>query len=163
MKLDLYCYKENDQDLYYKSGNSAFDLRSNEDKIIKPKSINSIKTGYWFNLEMLQHQLEMNKLFKYFKIELQIVPRSGLAKKNGITIENTPGTIDLNYQGEIECIIKNDSNEDFIITKGDRIAQAKLGLVVDLDKVEIKYMDKNSVFPVKSNRGETGFGDSGVK
>jgi len=88
--------------------------------------------------------------------EAQIRPRSGLALKNGVTVLNTPGTIDADYRGEIGIILINLGSEDFVITRGMRIAQmiiapyiqGKFNLVDDLDTTA---------------RGEGGFGSTGVK
>lgn len=88
--------------------------------------------------------------------EAQIRPRSGLALKNGITVLNTPGTIDADYRGEIGIILINLGNEDFVVSRGMRIAQmiiasyvkARFSLVEDLDNTA---------------RGAAGFGSTGVK
>ncbi len=88
--------------------------------------------------------------------EAQIRPRSGLALKNGVTVLNTPGTIDSDYRGEIGVILINLGVEDFTVTRGMRIAQmiiakyehAKLSLSIDLDETA---------------RGEGGFGSTGIK
>ena len=89
-------------------------------------------------------------------MEMQIRPRSGLALKNGITVLNTPGTIDSDYRGEIQIILINLSNEDFIIERGMRIAQA---VVARHEHVEIVLEESLS----DTQRGEGGFGHSGVK
>lgn len=87
--------------------------------------------------------------------EIQIRPRSGLALKHGISVLNTPGTIDSDYRGEIKVILINHSQEDFCIKQGDRIAQAVINEIV------------RAVFEVVDNltpsvRGEGGFGSSGI-
>lgn len=87
--------------------------------------------------------------------EAQVRPRSGLAAKNGVTVLNTPGTIDADYRGEIKVILVNLSTESFVIERGMRIAQmviarharAELNIVASLDETE---------------RGEGGFGSTGV-
>lgn len=88
--------------------------------------------------------------------EAQIRPRSGLAIKNGITVLNTPGTIDADYRGEIKVILINLSDQTFTISNGDRICQMVIS----------KY-SKASLSPVEvlseSDRGNGGFGHSGVK
>jgi len=87
--------------------------------------------------------------------ELQIRPRSGLALKHGITLPNTPGTIDEDYRGEIGVIILNTSREDFVVTRGMRIAQAVLAPVIRLTWVEVSELDETA-------RGTGGFGSTGI-
>jgi len=87
--------------------------------------------------------------------ELQIRPRSGLALKHGITLPNTPGTIDEDYRGEIGIIILNTSDEDFVVTRGMRIAQAVLAPVIRLTWVEVSELDETA-------RGAGGFGSTGI-
>lgn len=86
--------------------------------------------------------------------ELQIRPRSGLALKNGITLPNTPGTIDEDYRGEIGIIMLNTSAEPFTITRGMRIAQAVLAPVVRAVWEEVEDLDATA-------RGAGGFGSTG--
>jgi dUTP pyrophosphatase len=86
--------------------------------------------------------------------ELQIRPRSGLALKNGITLPNTPGTIDEDYRGELGVIVLNTSNEAFVITRGMRIAQAVLAPVVRAVWNEVDDLDATA-------RGAGGFGSTG--
>lgn len=88
--------------------------------------------------------------------EAQIRPRSGLAIKSGITVLNTPGTIDSEYIGEICVILLNCSDEIFEIAQGDRIAQM---VINKFEKAEWNVVDELT----KTERGETGFGDSGIK
>lgn len=87
--------------------------------------------------------------------ELQIRPRSGLALKHGITLPNTPGTIDEDYRGEIGVIILNTGREDFVVTRGMRIAQAVLAPVIRLTWVEVCELDETA-------RGTGGFGSTGI-
>lgn len=87
--------------------------------------------------------------------ELQIRPRSGLALKHGITLPNTPGTIDEDYRGEIGVIVLNAGQEDFVITRGMRIAQAVLAPVIRLTWVEVSALDETA-------RGAGGFGSTGM-
>jgi dUTP pyrophosphatase len=87
--------------------------------------------------------------------EAQIRPRSGLAIKNGITVLNTPGTIDADYRGEIKVILINLSNEDFVIHSGDRICQM---VIAKYEQAEILQVEVLS----ESDRGEGGFGHTGV-
>jgi dUTP pyrophosphatase len=87
--------------------------------------------------------------------EAQIRPRSGLAMKSGITILNTPGTIDADYRGEVRIILANLSAEDFTIRDGDRIAQM---VIARHDRAEWEVVEK---LP-ESERGEGGFGSTGT-
>ena len=88
--------------------------------------------------------------------ELQIRPRSGLALKYGITVVNTPGTIDAVYRGNIGVILKNDGTEPFIIEQGDRIAQGVLNKVEEANLIEVDSLDE-------TDRSDSGYGKSGVK
>ncbi len=87
--------------------------------------------------------------------ELQIRPRSGLALKHGITVLNTPGTVDPDYRGEIKVILINLGEKDFVIRRGDRIAQAVLCPVV---RFEWELVEELS----PTQRGEGGFGSTGL-
>jgi dUTP pyrophosphatase len=86
--------------------------------------------------------------------EAQIRPRSGLALKHGITLVNTPGTIDADYRGEIKLIMINVGNEDFTIKRGERIAQM---VVNKIEQIEWEIADKLE----ESDRGQGGFGHTG--
>ena len=88
--------------------------------------------------------------------EIQIRPRSGLAAKRGITVLNTPGTIDADYRGEIKVILINLSKDKFTVKKGDRIAQMVVCPVV---KVQLEDVQELSL----TNRGVGGFGSTGDK
>ncbi|MDZ7756183.1 MAG: dUTP diphosphatase [Rhodohalobacter sp.] len=88
--------------------------------------------------------------------EAQIRPRSGLAIKNGITMLNTPGTIDADYRGEVKVIAINHGEDDFEISHGDRIAQMVIAPVTQFPVVEVDELDE-------TDRGEGGFGSTGVK
>jgi dUTP pyrophosphatase len=87
--------------------------------------------------------------------ELQIRPRSGLALKHGITLPNTPGTIDSDYRGELGVILLNTGAEPFVVTRGMRIAQAVLAPVLRAAWVEVASLDE-------TDRGVGGFGSTGV-
>lgn len=91
-----------------------------------------------------------------FGYEVQIRPRSGLAFKNGITVINSPGTIDSDYRGEIGILLINLSNENFEINNGDRIAQ------MVLSKYEVPNFIETSEISI-SQRGKDGFGSTGKK
>lgn len=88
--------------------------------------------------------------------EIQVRPRSGLALKKGITVLNTPGTIDADFRGGIGVILINHSNEPFIVEQGDRIAQLVL---MKVDKIEWRKVDNLD----ETVRGEGGFNSTGVK
>ncbi|MGD1816000.1 MAG: dUTP diphosphatase [Pleomorphochaeta sp.] len=87
--------------------------------------------------------------------EAQVRPRSGLAAKFGVTVLNTPGTIDADYRGEVKVILINHGKKDFIINDKDRIAQFVIAQVVTTDFVEVDELDE-------TDRGEGGFGSTGV-
>ncbi|MAL79215.1 MAG: dUTP diphosphatase [Sneathiella sp.] len=87
--------------------------------------------------------------------EAQIRPRSGLALKKGITLPNTPGTIDADYRGEVGIILMNMGEENFRIERGDRIAQMIIAPVLQARWQEVKTLDETT-------RGEGGFGSTGV-
>jgi dUTP pyrophosphatase len=87
--------------------------------------------------------------------EVQVRPRSGLALKHGITCLNTPGTIDSDYRGEVKVILANLGEDDFQITKGDRIAQIVVAPVTRATMVEVDEIDDTA-------RGAGGFGSTGV-
>jgi dUTP pyrophosphatase len=87
--------------------------------------------------------------------ELQIRPRSGLAYKNGITVLNSPGTIDSDYRGEIKVLLINHSEDDFNIKSGDRIAQAVVQKVYQASFEIVEELDQTV-------RGSGGFGSTGI-
>ncbi len=125
---------------YATSGSAGFDLRANEEVTLFPGDYKLVKTGLFIQLP--------------YNYELQIRPRSGLALKNGITVLNTPGTVDSDYIGEIGIILYNTSKELFKVNIGDRIAQAVLNEVAQAKFVEVKELKE-------TERGEGGFGSSG--
>lgn len=96
----------------------------------------------------------------YFEIpagyEIQVRPRSGLAAKHGITVLNSPGTIDADYRGELKVILVNLSSDPFVIEKGERIAQIVLAAHAHIEWEETSELSD-------SERGEGGFGSTGVK
>lgn len=96
----------------------------------------------------------------YFEIpasyEIQVRPRSGLAAKHGITVLNSPGTIDADYRGELKVILVNLSSEPFVIESGERIAQ-----IVLAEHAHIEWQETSELSD--SERGEGGFGSTGVK
>lgn len=88
--------------------------------------------------------------------EAQVRPRSGLALKHGLTVLNTPGTIDADYRGEIGVVLINLSQEDFVINDGERIAQMVIAKHEQGDFVVVEELDE-------TERGEGGYGHTGVK
>lgn len=121
---------------------AGMDLFSIEEIILEPMERKMIHTG-------IKIQLPKNT-------EAQIRPRSGLALKHGITVLNTPGTIDEGYRGEIRIILINFSKEKFKIQKGMKIAQMVIKPVLNLQVEEVYELTETS-------RGESGFGSSGLK
>ena len=138
---------ENNPDLplpkYETDGSAGMDLTAaNEEPIIlKAGQRQLIKTGIAIALEK--------------GYEAQVRPRSGLALKNGITVLNTPGTIDSDYRGEVGVILINLSNEDFEIKRGMRIAQMIIAPYVQAELVQLELLDD-------TKRGSGGFGSTGV-
>lgn len=121
---------------------AGFDVRANGDYIIAPMEIQMVSTG-----------LHLGVPARY---EIQVRPRSGLAGKYGITVLNSPGTIDKQYTGECNVILINLGTESFEIRKGDRIAQFVL---CPIPKYTIKFVDTLET----TERGSGGFGHTGVK
>lgn len=119
---------------------AGFDLHSIEDVVIKPNERKLISTGLAFEIE--------------FGYEVQIRPRSGLAFKEGITVLNSPGTIDSDYRGEIKVLLINLGDRDFKIKRGDRIAQAVVAPIIQAKIVEVDNLST-------TKRGEKGFGSTG--
>jgi len=122
---------------------SGYDVSSDEDLVIRGGCRQLVHTGI---------KVQLPKGY-----ELQVRPRSGLAIKHGITVLNTPGTVDEGYRNEIGVILINHSDKTFYIEQGDRIAQFVIAKTVDTESVEIFEFDE------ESDRGENGFGSSGVK
>ncbi len=137
---------ENGKDLplpkYETAGSAGMDLLAAIDAeiIVKPGEVKLVKTGIAFALE------------KGF--EAQVRPRSGLALKNGITVLNTPGTIDSDYRGEVCVILINHSQVDFTVTRGMRIAQVVIARYEQAEVVEVENLDETA-------RGSNGFGSTG--
>jgi dUTP pyrophosphatase len=119
---------------------AGFDLHSVDEKTIKAGERDVVKTGLAVALPK--------------GYELQVRPRSGLALKNGITLPNSPGTIDSDYRGELMVIILNTGKDDFVIKKGDRIAQAVIKEILQADFAVVEELDS-------TERGSGGFGSTG--
>ena len=118
------------------------DIRSNEDIIIPAHNRKLVHTGRFVSIPS--------------GYEIQVRPRSGLALKKGITVLNTPGTIDADYRGEIGVILFNTTDEDFEVKSGDRIAQIVLNKVEQINWIEVDELDE-------TERGEGGFGSTKIK
>ena len=129
---------------YETSASAGMDLRANLDEhmVLKPMERKLIPTGLSIELPV--------------GFEAQIRPRSGLAFKFGISIVNSPGTIDADYRGEIGVIVVNLSKDPFVINDGERIAQLVIAKHERAEWVEVNELTKTS-------RGEGGFGSTGVK
>ena len=132
---DLFPRKAHDDD-------AAFDLRSRVDVVIPSGKITLVPTGVFMELPV--------------GYEAQVRPRSGLALKHGITVLNTPGTIDAGYRGEVGVILINAGENDFTIARGDRIAQMVIQQLSDVQLVAAEQLSDTS-------RGAGGFGSTGVK
>ena len=135
------------EDLSYKYlDDSGMDLRANlkSGLILKPSERILVPTGIHFELPE--------------SMEIQVRPRSGLAIKNGITVLNTPGTVDRGYSGEIKVILINLSKETFKINHGDRIAQAVISPVISGRWSKLIKVDSLN----DSDRGDGGFGSTGI-
>lgn len=160
LNVEIVNLSPNEDPTYGKYENSGFDLRawiteeegtnqySKEPKIIlKPLERRLIHTGIYISLPP--------------GYECQIRPRSGMALKRGLTVLNTPGTIDSDYRGEIGIIAVNISNENISIENAERIAQAVIMRVCNqTNGITLKIVDK---LDENTERGTSGFGDSGDK
>lgn len=126
---------------YETAGSAGMDVRAAEELTIAPGRRGLVGTGLAFAIPE--------------GYEIQVRPRSGLALKKGISIPNTPGTIDSDYRGELKVILLNHGEDDFIIERGDRIAQivvapVQRGLLFEVDDLD------------ETQRGSGGFGSTGV-
>jgi len=127
---------------YETSGAAGMDLRAAEDVVLKPGARCLMPTGFAVALPT--------------QFEAQVRPRSGLAVKHGVTILNSPGTIDSDYRGEIKVPLINHGAADFVIKRGDRIAQMIVSAVARATLLEVTVLDDTA-------RGDNGFGSSGVR
>ena len=126
---------------YASKGAAGMDICAAESLILRTGRRHAVATGFAFAIPG--------------GYEVQVRPRSGLALKNGITCLNTPGTIDSDYRGEVKVILANLGEDDFQITKGDRIAQIVVAPVTHAAMVEVDEIDETL-------RGAGGFGSTGV-
>ena len=134
----------NNEDLplpaYETAGAAGMDLRSTEAVTLKPGARHLVATGLSIALPD--------------GYEAQVRPRSGLAVKHGVTVLNSPGTIDSDYRGEVKVPLINHGQEDFVIARGDRIAQMVVAPVTRVDWAEVDVLGETA-------RGSGGFGSSG--
>jgi dUTP pyrophosphatase len=144
MTLKIINKSQHDLPNYETISSAGMDLRANILESITLKSLERtiVKTGLFIELPI--------------GYEAQVRPRSGLAAKKGITVLNSPGTVDADYRGEIGVILVNLSNEDFVIENGERIAQLIIAKHERAEWVEVQELSETS-------RGEGGFGSTGVK
>lgn len=125
---------------YATDGAAGMDVVSAEEVTIAPGARHAVATGLAMAISP--------------GFEIQVRPRSGLALKHGITVPNTPGTIDSDYRGELKVILINLGSEPFAIARGDRVAQLVLAPVVQAAWDEVAELDATT-------RGEGGFGSTG--
>ena len=125
---------------YATAGAAGLDLRSAEALTLKPNARALVATGIAIALPE--------------NFEAQVRPRSGLAVKHGVTVLNSPGTIDCDYRGEIKVPLINHGAEDFVIARGDRIAQMIIAPVIQVQLHEVASLNE-------TNRAAGGFGSSG--
>jgi dUTP pyrophosphatase len=126
---------------YASAGAAGMDISAAESLVLRAGRRHAVATGFAFAIPD--------------GYEVQVRPRSGLALKHGITCLNTPGTIDSDYRGEVKVILANLGEDDFQITKGDRIAQLVVSPVTHAAMVEVEEIDETT-------RGTGGFGSTGV-
>jgi dUTP pyrophosphatase len=125
---------------YATTGAAGMDVVSAEDVTLAPGARHAVATGLSVAIPQ--------------GYEIQVRPRSGLALKHGITVPNTPGTIDSDYRGELKVILINHGTEPFVIARGDRVAQLVLAPVVQAEWDEVAELDA-------TERGAGGFGSTG--
>ena len=126
---------------YATAGAAGMDVLSAEDVTIAPGARHAVATGLAMAIPA--------------GFEVQVRPRSGLALKHGITVPNTPGTIDSDYRGEVKVILINLSSEPFEVRRGDRVAQLVLAPVTRASWMPVDELDETA-------RGAGGFGSTGV-
>ena len=144
MNIKIVNKSQHDSPAYATSQSAGLDLRANliESITLKPLERTLVKTGLFIELPA--------------GYEAQVRPRSGLAYKKGITVLNSPGTIDADYRGEIGVILVNLSAEEFIIENGERVAQMVIAKHEQANWIEVETLEV-------SERGAGGFGSTGVK
>ncbi|CAM4257117.1 Deoxyuridine 5'-triphosphate nucleotidohydrolase [Novosphingobium lubricantis] len=125
---------------YATEGAAGMDVVAAEDVTLAPGARHAVATGL---AVAIPHGFE-----------IQVRPRSGLALKHGVTVPNTPGTIDSDYRGELKVIMINHGTEPFAIRRGDRVAQLVIAPVTRASWLEVDELDSTA-------RGEGGFGSTG--
>lgn len=125
---------------YATSGAAGMDVVSAEDVDLAPGARHAVATGLAVAIPE--------------GFEIQVRPRSGLALKHGVTVPNTPGTIDSDYRGELKVIMINLGSETFSVRRGDRVAQLVLAPVTRASWLEVETLDETA-------RGQGGFGSTG--
>lgn len=126
---------------YASAGAAGMDICAAESLTLKVGKRHAVATGFAFAIP--------------HGYEVQVRPRSGLALKHGITCLNTPGTVDSDYRGEVKVILANLGDEEFLIQRGDRIAQLVVAPVTHAAMREVEELDDTA-------RGSGGFGSTGV-
>lgn len=144
MKINIINKSKHPLPSYATIASAGMDLRANLDAPVVLKSLERaiVPTGIFIELPVGS--------------EAQIRPRSGLAAKNGLTVLNSPGTIDADYRGEVKVILVNLSKEDFTISDGERIAQMIIAKHEKAEWIEVKELES-------TDRGAGGFGHTGKK
>lgn len=144
MKVEIVNKSKHELPKYATTGSAGMDIRANIEKpiVLKPLERCLVPTGLHIALPE--------------GYEAQIRPRSGLALKKGLTVLNSPGTIDPDFRGEIGVILINFSSEDFTINDGERIAQMVIARYEQAEWEPVETLDE-------TERGTGGFGHSGVK
>lgn len=143
MKLNIVNKSDNAMPAYETVNSAGMDLRAylpDGELVIKPMQRALVPTGLFMEIPV--------------GYEGQVRPRSGLAIKSGITVLNSPGTIDADYRGEVKVILINLSNADFVIKSGDRIAQLVIAKHEQPEVVEVQTLSE-------TERGAGGFGHTG--
>jgi len=144
MKVRIVNKSKNELPAYETPASAGMDLRANlnDPIVLKPLGRSLIPTGLFIEIPQ--------------GYEAQIRPRSGLAIKKGITLLNSPGTIDADYRGEIKVIVANISDTEFVVEHGERIAQMVIAKHEHAEWVEVNVLNETS-------RGSGGFGSTGTK
>ena len=143
MTIKIINKSQHDLPNYETFASAGMDLRANLEApiVLKPLERTIVKTGLFIELPI--------------GYEAQVRPRSGLAAKKGITVLNSPGTVDADYRGEIGVILVNLSAEEFVIENGERIAQLIIAKHERAEWIEVTQLSETS-------RGEGGFGSTGI-
>jgi len=144
MTIKIINKSQHDLPNYETIASAGMDLRANLEApiVLKPLERTIVKTGLFIELPI--------------GYEAQVRPRSGLAAKKGITVLNSPGTVDADYRGELGVILVNLSAEEFVIENGERIAQLIIAKHERAEWIEVTQLSETT-------RGEGGFGSTGIQ